>query len=139
MEGIQPHHNPRAEAGPLSVPSLALNDISLPLASAVPHIPIPRLSLNSKPSRPKFRRPSTASSAEEKTVLLPSSSFGDQISPGSSPKQPSMLTTEADSRPVNNERPSIEELNRRAHATITGLREEASRLSGAGELCTAMI
>ncbi|KAK7690600.1 hypothetical protein QCA50_005699 [Cerrena zonata] len=130
MEGIQPQHHARAEPGSLSVPSLALNDISLPLASAVPHLPIPRLSLNSKPSRSKYRRPSTASSAEEKTVLLPSSSSGDQISPGTSPKQHIMLPSEPEPSPVN-AKPSIEEINRRVHATVAGIRAEASLLSGA--------
>ena len=139
MEGIQQHHHPRTEPGSLAVPSLALNDISLPLATAVPSLPLPRLSLNAKPGRPKYRRPSTASSAEDKSVLLPSSSIGDQISPGSSPKQLSMLTPESDRLYVN-AKPSIEEINRRAHAAVAGLRAEVSRLSGAGELfCTALI
>ncbi|CAL1716850.1 unnamed protein product [Somion occarium] len=129
MDGIQPNTS-RNEAGPFSVPSLALNDITLPLASAVPHISIPRLSLGPKPSKPKLRRPSTASSAEDKSILLPTSFVCDQLSVGTSSDHYRTPSPEGESTSVN-EKPSIEEVNRRAHAAVAGLRAEASRLASA--------
>lgn len=140
---LSPLHRARPEQrqtrSATTVPALAINDISLSLAAAIPHITIPRLPLpNNKTakSKGKIRRPSTASSAEERSVRLPSSSSGsDHLSPMSTPgvSYSDGLYQPEPSLSGPTERVSLEEMNRRAHAAVVNLRAEASRLSGAGE------
>lgn len=118
-----------------SVPSL--KDVSFSLTTSAPHItlsPAPRLPLPQKSQRTQPRRPSTASSAEERFAILPASS------PGESPTPVSTTSTgsqEGERMSLGVEFPmsdtSIQEMNRRAHAAVAGLRAEASKLAGAGE------
>ena len=115
----------------------SLKDLSYSLTATAPHITLssaPRLPLPQKPQRGQPRRPSTASSAEDKFALLPSSS------PGESPTPVSTISTdsrEGERMGLGTESPvsetSIQEMNRRAHAAVAGLRAEASKLAGAGE------
>ncbi|THH29988.1 hypothetical protein EUX98_g4200 [Antrodiella citrinella] len=119
------------------VPALAINDISLSLTSAVPHIAIPRIPLPAKSTKGKIRRPSTASSVEERSPRLPSSYSSDHISTMPTPglgtwNTNSLVPPDADvsaSLPI--EKLSLDEMNRKANAAVAGLRAEASRLSGA--------
>ncbi|KAH8100919.1 Fph type histidine kinase [Cristinia sonorae] len=120
-------------------PPLTVNDLSLSLApNAIPHISIPRLAFPSRsPPKGKIRRPSTASSAEERSARLPSSSSNssEHLSPMSTPglgmwNTNGNLPSEGDAvNPLPMEKLSLEEMNRKAHAAVAGLRAEASRLS----------
>ncbi|TCD67142.1 His Kinase A domain containing protein [Steccherinum ochraceum] len=137
MDRRKSAHRTRSEDQPISpaaqVPSLAINDFSLSLATTVPHISLPRIPLPNKTpssSKNKIRRPSTASSVEERSARLPSSSntsSPDHLTPSHTPG----LDVGVDSLPM--EKLSLEDMNRKAHAAMAGLRAEASRLSGAGE------
>lgn len=140
--GPSTHSNlPRSDQPVTPTPSFAINDISLSLAASIPHISLPRLPLPSRTSsQGKPRRPSTASSAEERSARLPSSSStsSDHHSSASTPAISSWAPSSlhADRPPptgVFMEKMSLEEMNRRAHAAVAGLRAEASRLSAAGE------
>lgn len=119
--------------------NFALNNLSLSLASAtVSHIGLSSSSrlLIPKGSNRLTRRPSTASSAEEKSVLLPSSSFvvesssrgyATTISSPASFSSPNVMDqSRADDR---GESSSVREFNRRANVALADLRAEASRLS----------
>ena len=88
------------------------------------------------------RRPSTASSAEEKRDLLPPArSMGDLTPSACSPISdaadfyPPWVPNgkSKDRRSVSHEDRSIQDMNRKAHAAVAGLRAEASRLTGLGE------
>ncbi|KAI0649337.1 hypothetical protein C8Q79DRAFT_903069 [Trametes meyenii] len=133
------------------LPALHADDISRTLAAANPHallVPalphIPRHP-NPKPTpRRSSRRPSTASSAEDKHNLLPPvSSMGDlspsayipEVSdtPGLGSKVRSLHTRDQDPASALYSDSAIEEVNRRANAAVAGLRAEASRLQGIGE------
>lgn len=128
---------PRLDDGPIAASVPSLKDVSLSLTTSAPHItlsPAPRLPLPQKTQRGQPRRPSTASSAEERFAILPASSPGESPTPVS--------TTSTGSQEGERGRPgtespmsetSIQEMNRRAHAAVAGLRAEASKLAGAGE------
>ncbi|KAI0077875.1 hypothetical protein K474DRAFT_1706914 [Panus rudis PR-1116 ss-1] len=135
MDSSQSNNAAGSENSPFPLPSLAINDISLSVASNLPHIAVPRLSVGHRAPRSKLRRPSTASSAEERSILLPAG--GDPISPGSTVSSEDSRMPYLDSRresPFITQKPSIEEVNRRAHEAVAGLRAEASRLAGAVEV-----
>ena len=126
----------RSDEIPSVAPVPSLKDVSF-LAGTAPHItlsPAPRLPLPQKPQRGQLRRPSTASSAEEKYTLLPSSSAGDTAPSLSSASSGSQ---EGERIRMNSESPlsetSIQEVNRKAHQAVAGLRAEASKLAGGGE------
>ena len=125
------------------LPSIQSDQLSYSLThpnpSAVVVPTIPRLATPSK--APKFsRRPSTASSAEDKHTLLPPAPPSGDLAPSSasgamhdsagisktwSPKT-------LDGRRASYEDHTLQEMNRRAHAAVAGLRAEASRLAGVG-------
>ena len=100
---------------------------------------ISRLAPPGKPPRFK-RRPSTASSAEDKLDLLPQAPAMGDWSPSafSSVSSPdSAVTSKAKPPDAQEHRSSsqdqtLEEMNRKAHAAVAGLRAEASRLAGLG-------
>ncbi|KAI0360051.1 hypothetical protein OH77DRAFT_1394230, partial [Trametes cingulata] len=92
-------------------------------------------------SRKASRRPSTASSAEEKHNLLPPVQQMGDLSPSAySPLSDSSGVGGQAWSPVSKhhhvsvsnplDEASLQEMNRRAHAAVAGLRAEASRLSG---------
>ena len=118
----------------ISVPSLTINDLSFSLTASAPHIAISQgslLPLPAKTPKRKLRRPSTASSAEEKGPRLPSSlSSKDILSSHMSVQEVETMARDANTTPPDEM--SIQEMNRRAHAAVAGLRAEASRLAGAG-------
>ena len=99
---------------------------------------ISRLVPPSKSPRLK-RRPSTASSAKDKHDLLP---LAPSVGDSSSPAHLSVVdvvggirVASSDSREhrsAAHEDPTLEEMNRKAHAAVAGLRAEASRLAGVG-------
>ncbi|KAI0768141.1 hypothetical protein BD413DRAFT_567029 [Trametes elegans] len=135
------------------LPAIHPDDLSRSLAAANPHtiivpaVPhIPR-QLKQPPRRPT-RRPSTASSAEDKYNLLPPvpsmgdlssstySSFAELPHTGQGDKVDwSPQLRDRSNRPSSAtfEDASIQEMNRRATAAVAGLRAEASRLSGIDE------
>ncbi|KZT07710.1 uncharacterized protein LAESUDRAFT_724704 [Laetiporus sulphureus 93-53] len=130
--------------------ALSLDDLSrslnLPHNTAAYTLPtIPRLALQAKTTHRPIRRPSTASSAEERPSLLPSSpspavSFSSTCAPCGVHDAAYAPDSDADTRssmpPLmpsvdGPEDASISEMNRRAHAAVEGLRAEASRLANA--------
>ncbi|KAL4252318.1 hypothetical protein ABKN59_002599 [Abortiporus biennis] len=143
----------RSKSLSVPVPALALHDISLSLStSPVPHLNIPTLPRLNHPTkqstRAKPRRPSTASSAEDKHPLLPSapdlfsstqlpssSSASSDTSVGMIMPQCKSFAAPSDRQnqmenSLRSQRPSsLQEVNKRAHEAIAGLRAEASRLS----------
>ncbi|CCM04965.1 uncharacterized protein FIBRA_07162 [Fibroporia radiculosa] len=138
------HHH---DSSQIPVSNISLNDISLSIsAAAAPYPvlpPIPRLSLPARPTghRPP-RRPSTASSIEERSILLPCSvspSPSDPLSCTAVTPATHSVTSSIDGDPADPrkfdfvEDAPICEINRRAHAAVEGIRAEASRLSTTGE------
>ncbi|KAI0833278.1 hypothetical protein BC628DRAFT_6959 [Trametes gibbosa] len=135
------------------------DDLSRSLAAANPHTvllpPLPHLPRlpQKQQSRKVVRRPSTASSAEDKYNLLPplqpmgdlasaagsplsdSSSLGAHVwSPGlhaSQSQYPSSTSVSAPT-PTFLSDAALQEMNRRAHDAVAGLRQEACRLTGPG-------
>ncbi|TFY51631.1 hypothetical protein EVJ58_g10462 [Rhodofomes roseus] len=117
----------------------ALNNLSLSLnSSSTPYVvlrPIPNIALPVRKRPP--RRPSTASSAEERGMLLPSSgslSTTDlsitAVTPASDGEEASECAVDPEPRKCDfTDDARILEMNRRAHAAVEGLREEASRLA----------
>ncbi|KAI0671526.1 hypothetical protein C8Q78DRAFT_942498, partial [Trametes maxima] len=130
------------------LPALHPDDLSRTLAAANPHallVPslphIPRHTNPKQTVRRSTRRPSTASSAEDKHNLLPPvPSMGDlspsvyasepSDSPGRGVKVWSPHPRDQQPAPVLYTDGAIEEVNRRASAAVAGLRAEASRLQG---------
>ncbi len=98
---------------------------------------IPRLATPPRPSRPT-RRPSTASSAQDKHTLLPPAPPMGELSHSPSPMQDSAGSSKTrspqlrDGRRASYEDHTLRDMNRRAHAAVAGLRAEASRLASTG-------
>ena len=118
----------------ITVPSLTINDLSFSLTAGAPHIAISQASLLALPAkspRQKLRRPSTASSAEEKSPQLPCSlSSRDLSTTTMGVQEGGPAPTHVDISPPD--QMSLQEMNRRAHEAVAGLRAEASRLAGSG-------
>ncbi|KAI0749488.1 hypothetical protein C8Q80DRAFT_627605 [Daedaleopsis nitida] len=122
------------------LPSIQSEQLSYSLAAAnTPTIFVPTISRLTPPSRPPRpnRRPSTASSAEAKQQILPPAPPMGELTPSSYSLLPesaglskvsSSETKDSRSGPFQDH--PIQEMNRRAHAAVAGLRAEASRLSG---------
>ena len=147
--GSIPLHTPPTrlhESAPsINAPSLSstLGNVAFALSTTAPHIalsPAPRLPNPSNSFRGKPRRPSTASSAEEKYTRLPSSSSSPVDLSSTAISTPSLGSQDGDngSSLDGSERPSLHEVNRRAIEAVAGLRAEASRLAGAGEYFIVM-
>lgn len=99
---------------------------------------ISRLAPPSKPPRLK-RRPSTASSAKDKHDLLPpaplvgDSSSAVHLSVADVVGGNKVVSSDPrEHRSAAHEDSTLEEMNRKAHAAVAGLRAEASRLAGVG-------
>ncbi|EIW57381.1 uncharacterized protein TRAVEDRAFT_48422, partial [Trametes versicolor FP-101664 SS1] len=130
------------------IPALHPDGLSRSLADANPHAvllpsPLPHIPRHppKPPPRKPSRRPSTASSAEDKYNILPpvqgmgdvspsacsplsdSSSYGGRAWSTSSRGHQSSVSAPIDDA-------ALQEMNKRAHAAVAGLRAEASRLSG---------
>ncbi|KAI0329100.1 hypothetical protein GY45DRAFT_1253663, partial [Cubamyces sp. BRFM 1775] len=128
-------------------PALSQDDLHSSVAAANPHtilLPsLPHLPRHPKhhPRRPS-RRPSTASSAEDKHHLLPPapsmgelspsaySVLSDSPGPGGRPWSPDVRDQLPPPVSAPCDEASIQEMNRKAHAAVAGLRAEVSRLSG---------
>ncbi|KAI0370374.1 hypothetical protein BV20DRAFT_944089, partial [Pilatotrama ljubarskyi] len=125
------------------------DDLSRSLAEANPHTTLlpslPHIPKSRHPrhqSRKPTRRPSTASSAEEKHHLLPPvqqmgdlspstySPFSDSSGAGGQAWSSSSNHQHNHSAPTPLNEASLQEMNRRANAAVAGLRAEASRLAG---------
>ncbi|GJE94509.1 Signal transduction histidine kinase [Phanerochaete sordida] len=122
------------EAPQPSTSAPSLKDVAF-LAATAPHItlsPAPRLPLPARSHKGPLRRPSTASSAEEKFTLLPSSDLGTPGSTASSDSYDGERMRLGSESPLSEA--SIQEVNRRAHAAMAGLRAEASKLSGSVDM-----
>ncbi|KAI0711960.1 hypothetical protein C8T65DRAFT_739414 [Cerioporus squamosus] len=120
------------------LPSIQSDHLSYSLTASSPPpiiVPtIPRLATPSKPPR-ITRRPSTASSAEDKHSLLPPAPPMGELSPSASSSMQdspgiSKTWSPRDGRRASYEDHTLQEMNRRAHAAVAGLRAEASRLAG---------
>lgn len=143
MDKIRQTNHSGSEDLSLPVPSLALNDLSFPIAATVPHLqltPLPRFPTTTSSTRRKQKRPSTAHSAQEKISLLPSSTIAPYQSPLLLPQ--AIPTSESDQmslQPLRQdklnllERSSMQELSRNAHATVASLRTQASRFTTTGK------
>ncbi|OJT04860.1 Sensor histidine kinase AruS [Trametes pubescens] len=132
------------------IPALHPDGLSRSLADANPHavlLPSPLPSIPRHPPKPSprkpARRPSTASSAEDKCIILPpvqamgdaspsacsplsdTSSYGGRAWSTSSRGHHSSVSAPVDEG-------ALREMNKRATAAVAGLRAEASRLSGLG-------
>jgi hypothetical protein len=137
---MQQPQQPSAEQHQRSVPSLALNDISLSLSSPhqlvlspVPRVPIPGKRVTRKPSRP-----STASSAiESRPNLLPttpnSGSYSESSSPISSPRAdlvpswPSSRASDGNGRSVSKEKMKMQDAQFNPREVIDLLDEDQNR------------
>lgn len=118
--------------------SVVLTSSSTPYASLRP---LPNITLPAR-KRP-LRRPSTASSAEERLggMLLPSCPSpsssdlcGTTVAQAPDAEEAIESTREAEPvKPDIYDDARILEMNRRAHAAVEGLQEEASRLAYSGE------
>ncbi len=124
------------------VQSTATDDLPYTLAVSNPPTillsTISRLAPPLKAPRSK-RRPSTASSAKDKHDLLPPApSVGDSSSSihlsalGVVEGNKAVSSDPREHRSAAYEDPTLEEMNRKAHAAVAGLRAEASRLAGVG-------
>ena len=124
------------------IPSLSSDQLSYSLAAAnSPTFFVPNISRLAPP--PKLsrsnRRPSTASSAEDKQNILPPAPPMGELTPSAfSTSTDSLVVGKTGSpdpkegRSASYRDGSIQEMNRRAHAAVAGLRAEASRLAGVG-------
>ncbi|KAI1797285.1 hypothetical protein LXA43DRAFT_406012 [Ganoderma leucocontextum] len=137
----------RSEQIVAELPPIQSTD-DLPYSLAVTNSPtilistISRLAPPLKVPRSK-RRPSTASSAKDKHDLLPPApSVGESSSSAHLSASDVVGGIKAGSsdpkehRSATYEGPTLEEMNRTAHAAVAGLRAEASRLAGIGPSVT---
>lgn len=144
MDRIPEANHRESDQPAASVSSLSLNDISLSISapSASYSLPsIPRISLPTKGTSRPPRRPSTASSAQERVTLIPSSSLSSTseltsttVTPACASGESSAVTDASEpQKTYYTDDAPIREMNRRAHAAVEGLRAEASRLSNPGK------
>jgi hypothetical protein len=127
-------------AQPLAGSSLSFNNVAFSLSAAGPHLtlsPAPRLPNPYSSMKGKPRRPSTASAAEDKWTMLPSSSSSsiDLTNTNTAASTPSLGSQDGESALMSDsiERPSLQEVNKNAIEAVAGLRAEASRLAGGGQ------